>query len=94
MADVRQGTWFGVPPVALTSPGGHHLRATDPNPVIAIHGPGPNTARCGTCSLFVRHQHGQHRYGKCRRRGFSHGEGTDHYATWPACGRYVKEDVL
>lgn len=84
-----QGTWFGVevPSTPVLRP--HRLKAADPNPALVVFGRGPSDARCGTCARFVRYQHGRRRYGKCRLRGITHGEGTDHYASWPACGQYV-----
>lgn len=92
MADIRQETWFDVPAPEAALPRGAR-KAKDPNPGVEVYGFGPPGAQCGTCFQFLRHQHGQNRYGKCRIRGLTHGAGTDHYATWPACGRYQPEEV-
>lgn len=83
----QQLTWFGVVlnTVRITP---QSYRASDPNPALAVYGPGPQGTHCGTCGHFERHQHGAKTYGKCTWRGVSHGPGTDHYATWAACGRY------
>jgi hypothetical protein len=86
-----QLTWWGVPP-GPARPVRWNARATDPNPLVAIYGPGPVGARCGTCAHLVRWHYGR-TYRKCRIRGLTHGEATDHFATWPACGRYVAGEV-
>lgn len=84
-----QATWFGIDPATSSGMPPRRLKAADPNPAVAVFGPGPSDARCGTCDRFVRHQHGRRRYGKCRLRGITHGDGTDHYPSWPACGQYL-----
>ena len=92
MSDIQQEMWFDLPTPEPSRPRAAR-KAKDPNPVIEGYGAGPLGAHCGTCAQFLRHRHGRKRYGKCRLRGLSHGTGTDHYATWPACGRYQpKED--
>lgn len=93
MSDLTQDTWFGVPAPESEVPRHAGLKASDPNPAIAVYGTGPQAARCGTCALFVRHAHGRKTYGKCRQREMSHGAGTDHYATWSACSHYIPEEV-
>lgn len=97
--ELTQTTWFGVEPPdpeaakALRSTP-RALKATDPNPALAVYGHGPRGATCGTCALLERPRRYAKTYRKCRLRGDSHGEGTDHYASWPACGKYVKEDEV
>ncbi len=92
MEEITQDTWFEVSapspePIRRTG-----LKAGDPNPAVAVYGAGPKAARCRTCVLFQRHQHGRRAYGKCALRGVSHGPGTDHYASWPACGKYTRRE--
>lgn len=88
MEEFTQDTWFEVSattPKPLTGTG---LKASDPNPAMAVYGAGPKETHCRTCALFQRHQHGRRAYGKCALRGVSRGAGTDHFASWPACGKY------
>ncbi len=86
-----QMTWFGVVPSEPELPR-KSLRARDPNPMVLAFGAGPSKAQCGTCAKF-RRGHGAHRYNKCVLRGVTHGPGTDHFATWPSCGRYEEVGV-
>jgi hypothetical protein len=78
-----------LPPVTLPSPPEPKPR----NPLIALHGPGPEEARCGTCKNLLRLRYHDKTYRKCSLRGITHGPGTDHGATWPACGKYEREDT-
>jgi hypothetical protein len=91
VVDKEQGTWWDLPapPVAVTL---HHPRATDPNPLIALYGSGPSNAWCGTCTHLVRKRYAK-TYRKCDQRRMTASEATDHFATWPACGRYHPEEA-
>lgn len=90
-ADLTQSTWFGVDPAPTAIPR-RARKATDPNPALAVYGPGPDGATCGTCQHLQRPHRFAKTYRKCALRGDSYGPGTDHYASWPACGRYVEAD--
>ena len=57
------------------------------NPCVKLYGPGPDGMRCKECKLLFRHTMSK-TYFKCDLRGFTRGEGTDHKANWPACGRF------
>ena len=58
-----------------------------PNPMVKVHGPGPEGARCKTCIHLLRYRQG--RYMKCELRGdLTHGAATDQRARWSACGKY------
>lgn len=85
----EQQTWWEIEPRG-ESRASRVRRASDPNPLIAVDGPGPSETVCGTCRHFVRIYTYRKTFGKCQRRGVTHGAATDHYVTWPACGRYQK----
>ena len=84
-----QLTWFDVEPMSPEPRRHRPLKASDQNPMVALFGPGPTDARCGTCRWLERWSYAKV-YRKCRKRGVSHSEATDHFATWPACGRYER----
>lgn len=59
------------------------------NPLIAVHGQGPDGAICRDCAhLYTKKYAGT--YHKCDLRADTNGPGTDHRVRWPACGRYEK----
>lgn len=61
----------------------------EPNPCIAVYGPGPEGARCKGCEhLYVVRYAGT--YYKCDLRENTRGRATDHRTGWRACGRYVE----
>lgn len=61
----------------------------DPNPMIVRHGPGPDDKTCHDCRQLTPNRWGTNRtYWKCRRRGITHGQGTDHRKKWHACRLY------
>ncbi|MEN6547729.1 MAG: hypothetical protein ABFE07_16975 [Armatimonadia bacterium] len=64
--------------------------STEPNPCVRLWGPGPEGAKCRTCTLLVlvvRYGAGR-RYYKCRMRRMSMSEATDHRVGWRACAKY------
>jgi hypothetical protein len=58
------------------------------NPCVNIYGPGPDGATCKTCANLFYHQLSK-RYYKCSLRGCTHGPGTDHRVSWPACSKFL-----
>ena len=62
-----------------------------PNPMVKIHGPGPEGATCGTCASLVGWAYAK-TYWKCSLRGdLTHGRKTDQKKRWMACGLYKEE---
>lgn len=66
-------------------------RAATSNPLLAVYGPGPDGAKCGTCVHIFAWGDVAGRYYKCELRRVSRSVVTDHRVRWPACGRYEKE---
>jgi hypothetical protein len=61
--------------------------STEPNPCVRVWGPGPEDAKCKTCShLHVRRY--ANTYYKCDLRKMSPSTATDHRVSWRACGKY------
>lgn len=58
------------------------------NPLLAVYGPGPEGAKCGSCSHLFRRGGTAGRYYKCDLRRVSSSVVTDHRVRWPACGQY------
>lgn len=67
------------------------LKERQPNPCVTVYGPDPEGRRCGDgCrNLYAKHYH--RTFYKCRLRGDTNGEGTDHRRRWPACARFEVE---
>lgn len=63
------------------------------NPLLTVYGPGPDGARCGTCSHCFRVGVVAGRYYKCDLRRLTSGPGSDHRVRWPACAQYQREPV-
>lgn len=60
----------------------------NPNPCLLMYGAGPDGVICKRCVHLFR-QGGNKTFCKCKLRGkATHGPATDHYANWPACGKY------
>lgn len=57
------------------------------NPMVKVHGTGPEGKRCKHCTHFIIKQWGN-RYFKCAFRGNTNGPGTDHRANYPTCGKF------
>ena len=68
-------------------------RLADPNPCVAVYGPGPAGATCATCAALVYTTGGHRAYPKCRRRGVDHRWRLDHRTGWPACARYERKEA-
>lgn len=62
------------------------------NPLLTMYGPGPEGARCGSCSHLFLVGGVAGRYWKCDLRRNTGGPGTDHRFRWPACGRYEQDE--
>lgn len=58
------------------------------NPLIAAYGPGPDDAKCKTCTFHFFREFSKN-YPKCERRGVSGSASTDHSSRYDACGKYV-----
>lgn len=71
----------------------------EPNPCVALYGPGPEGKRCRSCSLLLLRDNGNRRWYKCfyRRAGYDvrkmGAASTDHRVSWNACGRYREKEV-
>lgn len=68
-------------------------RVSDPNPCVAVYGPGPAGATCATCARLIHNDNPRRGYLKCTLRGVNRSERTDHRAGWPACGRYGRKEA-
>jgi hypothetical protein len=60
------------------------------NPMVVLHGNGPEGTRCKTC-LHLRTKQSSKSYFKCRLRSDWQGctPRSDHRVNWPACGQYT-----
>lgn len=77
------------PAVAPTPPlSAADKRAAQGNPCLVQYGPGPAETWCRSCAHFLRVRYHDATYRKCDLRKLTHGAGSDHKASWPACGRY------
>jgi hypothetical protein len=63
------------------------------NPLLAVHGPGPEGATCAGCRFLYRKDYRAGEYFKCSLRGDTNGAGTDHRASWPACGKFEQRPM-
>ena len=63
--------------------------ALERNPMARVHGYFDEKAKCKKCKFLCYHQRSK-RYYKCRKRGVTKGEGTDHRVNWLACSFYEK----
>lgn len=64
-----------------------------PNPMIQIHGPGPEGATCGRCAHLVGWARSR-TYWKCSKRGdLTHGRKTDQLKGWRACGLFEEAEA-
>jgi hypothetical protein len=62
------------------------------NPMVQIHGPGPEDATCGQCVHLVGWAYSKV-YWKCNQRGdLTHGAKTDQKKGWRACGLFKEDD--
>lgn len=58
------------------------------NPMLYVHGPGPQGRICNSCAHLGLYEGNTSNYYKCSLRGITHGAGTDHRIRWPACAKY------
>lgn len=58
------------------------------NPLLAVYGPGPDGAQCGTCSHFFQLGGVAGTYYKCDLRKVTSGPSSDHRVRWDACAKY------
>lgn len=63
--------------------------AAEKNPMARAQGYFDGETKCKKCKFLCYHQASK-RYYKCRKRGISKGEGTDHRVNWVACKLYEK----
>ena len=63
----------------------------DGNPLIKLHGKGPEGKRCKHCAHLYS-KHFSKVYYKCDLRPDTNGTGTDHRVNWPACGKFQKKE--
>ena len=63
-------------------------RKSKTNPCIDVWGPGPEGKQCGTCAFFAKGVYQATMLYKCKKRGMTHGAGTDHKVRYPACAKY------
>lgn len=63
-----------------------------PNPMVMLHGRGPEGVKCKSCQyLYRKPYHGKHYY-KCEKHGDTKGAGTDMRVGWEACKLYQPEE--
>jgi len=62
-------------------------RYQNKNPMVRAHGFGPEGTRCKTCR-FIYSRTFAKKYYKCKFRGDTRGEGTDHQCNWDSCLYY------
>jgi hypothetical protein len=67
------------------------LGALKVNPMLAQAGPGPEGAKCGSCSHLFQQGGTSGTYYKCDLRRNTGGPATDHRVRWPACAHYQPE---
>jgi hypothetical protein len=59
----------------------------EPNPCIALYGPGPAGQTCQGCQQLAAIAVNKTFY-KCRLRKNTRGPGSDHRMRWPACAKF------
>lgn len=63
-----------------------------PNPMIVKYGAHSDTAkRCGECDHLIKDGHHTRSYFKCKLRGISRSEATDHRKKWVACRMFEEK---
>ena len=67
------------------------LRRRRPNPMVVVHGRGPEDETCGTCRHLVAHGY-RRTYYKCLLRGDTRSATTDLRLRWPACAKWEGRD--
>lgn len=62
----------------------------DPNPMVRLHGRGPEETKCKACRHMVSVFYSR-RYWKCDRHSLSKSAASDHRLKWNACRLYEEE---
>jgi hypothetical protein len=62
------------------------LGARAGNPLLKLYGSTPGRM-CGACRFISKHGRGVRGWFKCEFREHG-GRATDHFASWPACGKF------
>ena len=62
------------------------------NPCLSLYGQGPKDKICKDCIHLIRSGGHSNYFLKCSLRKNTNGHGTDHKASWSACGKYKKVD--
>lgn len=66
----------------------HLGKPRSPNPMVYLHGPGPEGSTCGACKHLEGHAYAR-MYWKCTMRGdLTHGAATDQRRRWPGCALF------
>jgi hypothetical protein len=78
--------WFGRPiqPAA---------QVDSPNPCVRLYGPGPENKQCKECAHLHGYQQAATWYKCDQRPKHKRGISGDHRVRWPACKRFVQEEV-
>lgn len=58
------------------------------NPCVQLYGAGPESKTCRQCSQIAGIRGASKTFFKCKLRKATHGSGTDHKISWPACARF------
>ncbi len=58
------------------------------NPMVRKFGPGVEGTNCKNCTFVYRKGWGNYTWIKCKLRGDSNGQGTDHRLKWQSCSKY------
>lgn len=58
------------------------------NPMVRKYGLGPTGKKCLTCKLGFFNAGGSRKFYKCRLRGVTNGQATDHSSRFQACIKY------
>ena len=74
-------------PDLFQTPEDQRRRATEKNPMANVYGYFDGETKCKKCR-FLCYKERSKRYYKCKKRGITAGEGTDHRVNWLACKFY------
>lgn len=80
--------WFGNPITIPEKP----KPDKNANPCIAAYGAGLDGQKCEGCVHLRYNPRYPTKFWKCDLRRLTHGKGSDHKGSWPACGRYQKRE--
>lgn len=65
-------------------------RLKEVNPMVVKYGLGPDDKRCKDCEYLVGYRQSKVWY-KCKLRGVSKSEATDHRVNWETCSKFSPE---